>query len=57
MKVGNAAWNPPVLGVSEARDAVGAVIVKAIEGSDYAAEATKANQKVQELLDATPKLK
>ncbi len=57
MKVGNAQWNPPVLAVSEARDAIGAVIVKAIEGSDYTAEAAKANTKLQSLLDATPKLK
>ena len=57
MKVGTAQWNPPVLGVSEARDALGAVLVKAIEGGDFTSEATKANQKLQELLDATPKLK
>jgi hypothetical protein len=57
MKVGNAQWNPPVLGVSEARDAIGVVLVKAIEGGDFTSEATKANQKLQELLDATPKLK
>ena len=57
MKVGNAQWNPPVLGVSEARDAIGVVLVKAIEGGDFTSEAGKANQKLQELLDATPKLK
>jgi multiple sugar transport system substrate-binding protein len=57
MKIGSAQWNPPVLGVSEARDAIGAVLVKAIEGSDFTSEATKANQVLQELLDATPKLK
>jgi multiple sugar transport system substrate-binding protein len=57
MKVGNAQWNPPVLGVSEARDAIGVVLIKAIEGGDFTSEAAKANQKLQELLDATPKLK
>lgn len=57
MRVGNAQWNPPVLGVSEARDAVGVVLIKAIEGGDFTSEATKANQILQELLDATPKLK
>jgi multiple sugar transport system substrate-binding protein len=57
MKVGNAQWNPPVLGVSEARDAIGVVLIKAIEGGDFTSEATKANQKLQELLDVTPKLK
>jgi len=57
MKTGNAQWNPPVLNVSEARDAIGAVLVKAIEGADFRSEAVKANQKLQELLDATPKLK
>ena len=57
MKVGNAQWNPPVLNVSEARDAIGVVLIKAIEGGDFTSEATKANQKLQELLDATPKLK
>jgi len=57
MKTGNPQWNPPVLNVSEARDAIGAVLVKAIEGGDFTGEATKANQKLQELLDATPKLR
>ncbi len=57
MKTGNPQWNPPVLNVSEARDAIGVVLVKAIEGGDFTSEATKANQKLQELLDATPKLK
>ena len=50
MKVGNAQWNPPVLNVSEARDAIGVVLIKAIEGGDFSSEATKANQKLQELL-------
>ena len=57
MKQGNSQWNPPVLAVSEARDAIGAVLITAIEGGDIKAAATKANTKLQELLDETPKLK
>jgi multiple sugar transport system substrate-binding protein len=57
MKAGNAEWNPPVLGVSEARDAIGVIIVTAIEGGDVDAAAATANTKLQELLDATPALK
>jgi len=56
MKIGDARWNPPVLAVSEARDAIGALIVKAIEGSGFEADIEKTNAKLQELLDATPKL-
>jgi multiple sugar transport system substrate-binding protein len=57
MKQGNPQWNPPVLAVSEARDAIGVVLVTAIEGGDIKAAATKANTKLQELLDKTPALK
>ncbi len=57
MKQGNSQWNPPVLAVSEARDAIGVVLVTAIEGGDIKAAAAKANAKVQELLDKTPQLK
>lgn len=57
MKVGNPSWNPPVLAVSEARDAVGVVLITAIEGGDIKAAAEKANTKLQELLDKTPALK
>jgi multiple sugar transport system substrate-binding protein len=57
MQHGNPGWNPPVLSVGEARDAIGVVIIIAIEGGDIQAEAAKANTKLQELLDATPKLK
>jgi hypothetical protein len=45
-----------VLAVSEARDAVGAVLVLAIEGQDFKDEAQKANDTLQRLLDDTPKL-
>lgn len=57
MRNGNPGWNPPVLSVGEARDAIGVVIITAIEGGDIKAEAEKANTKLQELLDATPTLK
>jgi multiple sugar transport system substrate-binding protein len=56
MQAGNAQWNPPVLAVSEARDAIGVVLVTAIEGGDIKAAAEAADKKVQELLDATPKI-
>jgi multiple sugar transport system substrate-binding protein len=56
MTIGDSRWNPPVLAVSEARDAVGAVIVLAIEGQDFKDEAQKANDTLQRLLDDTPKL-
>jgi multiple sugar transport system substrate-binding protein len=57
MKQGNSGWNPPVLAVSEARDAIGVVLITAIEGGDIPDAAAKANTIVQGLLDATPKLK
>ena len=56
MKAGNAQWNPPVLAVSEARDAIGVVLVTAIEGGDIKAAAEAADKTVQGLLDATPKI-
>ncbi len=57
MQNGNPGWNPPVLAVGEARDAIGVVIITAHEGGDFKAEAAKANAKLQELIDATPQLK
>jgi multiple sugar transport system substrate-binding protein len=56
MTIADSRWNPPVLAVSEARDAVGAVIVLSIEGEDFMAEAEKANEVLQRLLDDTPDL-
>jgi multiple sugar transport system substrate-binding protein len=56
MTMGDPRWNPPVLAVSEARDAVGAVLVLAIEGQDFTSEAEKANEVLQRLLSDTPKL-
>ena len=54
--IGDPRWNPPVLAVSEARDAVGAAIVTAIEGGDVDAALADANEVLQKLLDDTPKL-
>ncbi len=54
--IGDPRWNPPVLAVSEARDAVGAAIVTAIEGGDVEAALADANEVLQKLLDDTPKL-
>ncbi|NMB21431.1 MAG: sugar ABC transporter substrate-binding protein [Firmicutes bacterium] len=42
---------PNVIGVGEARDVVGTVIVTAIEGGDVAAAANKANRDYQAILD------
>lgn len=54
--IGDAQWNPPVLNVAEARDAIGSLIILSIEGQDFQKEADAVNAKVQELLDATPTL-
>jgi len=56
MQIGDSRWNAPVLSVSEARDAVGAAIVFAIEGSDVDGALKDANDVVTNLLDNTPKL-
>jgi multiple sugar transport system substrate-binding protein len=56
LEIGNPNWNPPVLGVSEARDAVGVLIIEAIEGGDVETTATETNDIVQGLLDETPQL-
>lgn len=42
---------PVVISVDEARDVVGGIIVKAILGEDYVAEAEAANPKLQEIID------
>lgn len=57
MQNGNPGWNPPVLSVGEARDAIGVVIITAHEGGDIKAAAEEANVIFQGLLDATPVLK
>ena len=55
-EIGDPRWNPPVLSVSEARDAVGAAIVTAIEGGDVEAALSDANEVLQDLLADTPQL-
>ncbi len=42
---------PMVTAVAEARDMIGAAVVKSIEGGDYKAAADRANQQFQELLN------
>ena len=56
MQIGDPRWNPPVLAVSEARDAVGAAIVTAIEGGAVDASMQDADEVMQKLLADTPKL-
>jgi multiple sugar transport system substrate-binding protein len=57
MHNGKSGWNPPVLSVGEARDAIGVVIITAHEGGDINAAAEEADAIFQGLLDATPVLK
>jgi multiple sugar transport system substrate-binding protein len=56
MTIGDPRWNPPVLAVSEARDAVGAAIVVAIEGGDFQSALQDADEVMQSLLADTPTL-
>jgi multiple sugar transport system substrate-binding protein len=56
MSIGDPRWNPPVLAVSEARDAVGAAIVTAIEGGDVEAALQQADEVMKKLLADTPKI-
>jgi multiple sugar transport system substrate-binding protein len=56
LAIGNPNWNPPVLNVGEARDAIGALIVEAIDGGDVDAMASDVNATLQTLLDETPEL-
>lgn len=56
LTIGNPNWNPPVLNVGEARDAIGALIIEAIDGGDVDAMAPDVNNILQGLLDETPAL-
>lgn len=56
LEIGNPNWNPPVLSVGEARDALGVLIIESIEGGDVQAAAGTANEVLQRLLDETPAL-
>lgn len=53
---GNPNWNPPVLSVGEARDAIGALIITSIEGGAFEEQASDVNDTLQALLDDTPVL-
>ena len=52
-KVGNPQWNPPVIPISEVRDAVGEAIVAAILGQDTAAACKQAAEEVDAILKAS----
>lgn len=56
LSIGNPNWNPPVLNVGEARDAIGALIIEAIDGGNVDAMAPNVNNILQGLLDETPSL-
>lgn len=56
LEIGDPNWNPPILNVSEARDAIGVLIIEAIEGGDVDAAAPAANDILQRLVDETPQL-
>lgn len=56
LAIGNPNWNPPVLNVGEARDAIGALIIEAIDGGDVDGLAPDIDSTVQGLLDETPQL-
>ncbi len=48
---GQPQWNPPVINIGEARDAVGEVIVAAILGDDVSAAARRAARDMQAIID------
>lgn len=48
---GQPQWNPPVLNIGEARDAVGNAIVAAILGEDVEAAAQEAAEQMQEIIE------
>lgn len=51
MKIGVDHFVPQVMSVAESRDAVGAIVVKAILGEDIQAAANQANQELQAIID------
>lgn len=54
-EIGTPQWNPPVLAISEVRDAVGLVIVAAINGDNVQAAADKAAKDVDAIVAKTEK--
>jgi multiple sugar transport system substrate-binding protein len=55
LRVGNPNWNPPIVAVSEVRDAVGAAIVTSIQGGDVKAAANKAAADTKRIMAETEK--
>jgi multiple sugar transport system substrate-binding protein len=55
LRVGNPNWNPPIVAVSEVRDAVGAAIVTSIQGGDVRAAANKAAAETKRIMAETEK--
>jgi len=53
LDIASTEWNPPVVAVSEVRDAVGAVIVSSILGENVKAEADKANAEIAKIMEKT----
>lgn len=53
LEIASTEWNPPVVAVSEVRDAVGAVIVSSILGENVKAEADKANAEILKIMEKT----
>ena len=55
LRVGNSAWNPPVVAVPEVRDAIGAAIVTSIQGGDVKAAVNKAAADTKRIMAETEK--
>ena len=53
LEIASTEWNPPVVAVSEVRDAVGEAIVSSILGEDVKAAANKANDEFVKILEKT----
>jgi multiple sugar transport system substrate-binding protein len=54
-RIGTPFWNPPIVAVAEARDAIGAAIVTSIQGGDVRAAVNKAALDVKRIMDETEK--
>ncbi len=54
-RIGTPFWNPPIVAVAEARDAIGAAIVTSIQGGDVRAAVNQAAADVKQIMAATEK--
>jgi multiple sugar transport system substrate-binding protein len=54
-RIGTPFWNPPMLAVAEARDAIGVAIVTSIQGGDVRAAVNKAAADVKRIIAETEK--